>query len=280
MLYSWFLSLGHVQQAFIAGLFTWFMTASGAFFVIFFKRINEHLNNFMLGFASGVMIAASFWSLLAPGISIAEDLNQNAVLIASLGFLIGGATVALLNILIPHIHVIPRVSVDEKTLHESKVKRSILLFSAITLHNIPEGLAIGVAFGAAFLGYDHATVGAAVALAIGIGLQNFPEGFAASMPLLGANVSRKKSFFYGQLSGVVEPIAALIGACIVTFVHGVLPFALAFAAGAMIFVVVEELIPAANSKHGDKSVNSLTGYGTLGVMFGFVAMMCLDVLLA
>ncbi len=276
---EYFASLSHIKQAFIAGLFTWGMTAAGASLVVFFKSIKEDVSNFMLGFASGVMIAASFWSLLAPGIEIAERLGQSIFLSIGVGFLSGGLIVAILNYFIPHIHVIPRLNVDEKTMKESGIKRSILLFSAMTIHNIPEGLAVGVAFGAVYLGYDQASLGAAIALAIGIGLQNFPEGFAASVPLAGSGVSHKKSFFYGQLSGVVEPIAAVVGASVVIIMHSILPFALAFAAGAMIFVVSEELIPSANSKKG-KSVSSLTSYGTLGVMIGFVVMMSLDVLLA
>ncbi len=258
-----------VLMAFVATLFTWGMTALGAALVFFFKSIRRDVLDGMMGFAAGVMIAASFWSLLAPGISLSESLGQNAVLMAASGFMVGGLFLFLVDKLLPHMHLQRQEPEGVKT----SWSRSVLLVTAITLHNIPEGLAIGVAFGAAASG--DTGFGGAIALAIGIGLQNFPEGAAVSIPLRREGLSRRKSFMYGQFSGVVEPIAAVIGAILAISIRGLLPFALAFAAGAMIFVVVEELIPESQGKSGIRSSDLIS----LFTMVGFVVMMILDVAL-
>ena len=271
---QWLSQYGSVQQALIATLFTWGVTALGASLVCFFKNINKQLLNGMLGFAAGVMIAASFWSLLAPGIALAEELGQVAYLTAALGFLSGGGFLYLVDKLLPHLHM----GLDTAKAEGIKTtwQRSILLVLAITLHNIPEGLAVGVAFGAASVGIgSSATLTGAVALAIGIGLQNFPEGAAVSIPLRREGFSRMKAFFYGQASGIVEPIAGVLGALAVIRIQPILPFALAFAAGAMIYVVVEELIPEAQREEG----GSKTDIATIGAMVGFAVMMVLDVAL-
>ncbi len=262
---------GPVQQAFGAGIFTWGMTAAGAGLVFFFKEINRKILDCMLGFAAGVMIAASFWSLLSPALehSEASGGSYNGIFPVLLGFVLGGIGMRLIDIFLPHLH--PGAPHEETEGVKTTWHRSMLLVSAITLHNIPEGLAVGVAFGAAAAG-DEQTFGAAVALAIGIGLQNFPEGAAVSLPLRREGLSRKDSFWWGQLSALVEPVAAVLGAAIVVFMDPLLPYALAFAAGAMIFVVVEELVPEAHrGKNGD--------IATMGVMVGFSVMMCLDVAL-
>jgi len=259
-----------ILLALFGTLFTWFMTASGSFMVIFFRQINPKLLNSMLGFAAGVMIAASFWSLLAPAIDMAEANGQNPWLVAVIGFLLGGASLLGIDKLLPHLHM--GLPVEKAEGIKTSWERSILLVLAITLHNIPEGLAVGVAFGAL---YHNPTIGAltgAIALAVGIGLQNFPEGAAVSIPLRREGMSRWKAFNYGQLSGVVEPIAGVLGAFLVLKVTAILPYALAFAAGAMIFVVVEELIP--ESQRGNE-----TDWSTIGAMLGFATMMLLDVAL-
>lgn len=267
---DWFTNLGPVKQALIATLFTWLMTALGAGLVFFFKTINKKLFNGMLGFAAGVMIAASFWALLAPSIELAENSNSDTPswLPALIGFLAGGAFLLAVDKILPHLHL-GQQSKDAEGIKTSW-QRSILLVLAITLHNIPEGLAVGVAFGAAYSNLSSATYAGAVVLAVGIGLQNFIEGAAVSIPLRREGLSRKKSFFYGQLSGAVEPIAAVIGAATVILIEPILPYALAFAAGAMIFVVIEELIPEAQS---DKD----TDIATIGALLGFALMMTLDV---
>ncbi len=265
---EFFSSLNPVAQAFIATLFTWFITALGAALVFFFKTINKTVLDGMLGFASGVMIAASFWSLLAPGIELAEELTTRPWIPAATGFLSGGAFLWLVDKLLPHAHPSFQNSEGIKT----SWQRSILLVLAITIHNIPEGLAVGVAFGAVAVGIPSATLGGAVALTIGIGIQNFPEGTSVSVPLRREGMSRLKSFWYGQLSGLVEPVSGLIGVILVLTMRHILPFALSFAAGAMIYVVVEELIPEAQiKKHSDA--------GTVGAMIGFTVMMILDVAL-
>lgn len=268
---EWFVSQSAVMQAFLATMFTWGVTALGAATVFFFKAINKNVLNAMLGFAAGVMIAASFWSLLAPSIEMAESIGQNAVLMASVGFLSGGVFLFLADKIIPHLHM------GEKTSNAEGIKtswqRSVLLVLAITLHNIPEGLAVGVAFGAAAHGLPGATLAGAIALALGIGLQNFPEGAAVSIPLRREGMSRWKSFVYGQSSGIVEPIAGVIGAYAVISMQSILPFALAFAAGAMIYVVVEELIPEAHAGVGHSHIE----IATIGCMIGFTVMMVLDV---
>jgi len=262
-----------VTQAFLATMFTWGVTALGAAMVFFFKKINKSVLDLMLGFAAGVMIAASFWSLLAPAIDMSEEMGKIPWLVVSIGFLSGGAFLWIADKTLPHIH--PSLGEDKGDQIEGITttwKRSVLLVLAITLHNIPEGLAVGVAFGAVAYGIPSATFAGAVALAIGIGIQNFPEGAAVSIPLRREGFSRKKAFLYGQASGVVEPISGVIGALAVITMRPLLPYALAFAAGAMIFVVAEELIPEAqNDRKSD--------IATIGVMIGFAVMMILDVAL-
>jgi zinc transporter, ZIP family len=259
-----------VLQAFLATMFTWGMTAAGAALVFGTKNVPRKLLDAMLGFAAGVMIAASFWSLLAPAIDLSEGGSLPVWVPPVIGFLAGGIFLRLLDLLLPHLH--PGMKLSEAEGIHTSWRRSVLLVSAITLHNIPEGLAIGVAFGAAAAGIDGASLGAAIALAVGIGLQNFPEGTAVSMPLRREGISRGRSFFYGQLSAVVEPFAAIIGAAAVVFAKPILPYALAFAAGAMIFVVAEELIPEA--KRGSPDI------AALALMVGFAVMMTLDVALS
>lgn len=267
---AWFIGLNPILQALLATGFTWFLTALGASAVFFFKSIDRRILDGMLGFAAGVMIAASFWSLLAPSIEMAEELNLPAWLPAATGFLLGGVFLRLMDMVLPHLHL--GLPVDEAEGLYTTWRRSILLVLAITLHNIPEGLAVGVAFGAVASNLPSATLAGAVALALGIGIQNFPEGAAVSVPLRREGVSRLRSFWYGQLSAVVEPIAGAVGAAAVLLMRPILPYALAFAAGAMIFVVVEELIPT-SQREGN------TDIATLGAMAGFAIMMILDVAL-
>lgn len=269
---KWISQFNPVNQALMGTLFTWGVTALGAGLVFFFKKINKKVLNAMLGFAAGVMIAASFWSLLAPGIEMAEDLGQTAWVTAAIGFLGGGLFLFMVDKVLPHLHMGLETSQAEGV--KTSWQRSILLVLAITLHNIPEGLAVGVAFGAVAYGLPSASLGGAVALAIGIGLQNFPEGAAVSIPLRREGFSRGKAFLYGQASGIVEPIAGVIGALAVTAIRPLLPYALAFAAGAMIYVVVEELIPEAQQGEDGK-----TDVATIGCMLGFAVMMILDVAL-
>lgn len=269
-LVSWFISLNPIYQVLMATLFTWFMTALGAAMVFPFKTINKKLLNGMLGFAAGVMIAASFWSLLSPAIEMAEQSSTPSWIPAVVGFLSGGAFLLIVDKLLPHLHL--GQSTKEAEGIKTSWHRSILLVLSITLHNIPEGLAVGVAFGAVYAGVPSATLAGAVALAIGLGIQNFPEGAAVSIPLRREGFSRRKSFFYGQMSGVVEPIAGIIGALTVIYIKPILPYALAFAAGAMIFVVIEELIPEAQR---DKD----TDIASIGTLLGFALMMTLDVAL-
>lgn len=266
---EFFTGLSPVMQAFLATLFTWGMTALGAALVFGAKSVPKKFLNAMLGFAGGVMIAASFWSLLAPAIDLSAGGPLPEWLPPLIGFLLGGVFLRSLDVVLPHLH--PGMKISEAEGVETRWRRSVLLVSAITLHNIPEGLAIGVAFGAVATGTTGATLGAAIALAIGIGLQNFPEGTAVSMPLRRDGMSRRKSFFYGQLSGAVEPVAAVVGAAAVIVAQPILPYALAFAAGAMIFVVAEELIPEA--KRGSPDIAAIS------LMVGFAVMMTLDVAL-
>lgn len=271
---EWIGQFNPIQQALIGTLFTWSVTALGASLVFFFKSIKKNVLNGMLGFAAGVMIAASFWSLLAPGIALAEELGQTAWLTAAIGFLLGGGFLYLVDKILPHLHMGLDTSQAEGV--KTGWQRSVLLVLAITLHNIPEGLAVGVAFGAVASGTaSGATLAGAVALAIGIGLQNFPEGAAVSIPLRREGFSRTKAFLYGQASGIVEPIAGVIGALAVIVMRPILPYALAFAAGAMIYVVIEELIPEAQREEG----GSKTDIATIGAMIGFSVMMILDVAL-
>ena len=267
---EWFLVQSPIIQALCGGLFTWGVTALGASGVFFFRTINQKVLDAMLGFAAGVMIAASFWSLLAPAIEMSGGGALPEWFAPAVGFVLGAIFLRLLDMIVPHLHIgFPR---EEAEGIKTSWHRSVLLVSAITLHNIPEGLAIGVAFGAAALHMESATIAAAVALAVGIGIQNFPEGGAVSIPLRREGFSRLKSFWYGQLSGAVEPIAAVAGAALVLIARPILPYALAFAAGAMIFVVVEELIPEAQRKGN-------TDLATMGAIFGFTVMMVLDVAL-
>jgi ZIP family zinc transporter len=271
---TFFEQFNPVQQALIGTLFTYGVTALGASLVFFFKSINKTVLNGMLGFAAGVMIAASFWSLLAPGIAMAEELGQVAYITAAVGFMAGGLFLYAIDKVLPHLHLGLQRSQAEGI--KTTWQRSVLLVLAITLHNIPEGLAVGVAFGAAASGnITGATVAGAIALAIGIGLQNFPEGAAVSIPLRREGFSRTKAFLYGQASGIVEPIAGVIGAYAVITMRSILPYALAFAAGAMIYVVIEELIPEAQRDEG----GSKTDIATLGALVGFTIMMILDVAL-
>jgi ZIP family zinc transporter len=267
---NWFAALNPVLQALVATLFTWFVTALGAGLVFFFKTINRKVLDGMLGFAAGVMIAASYWSLLAPAIEMAEKMSLPAWIPATTGFLLGGLFLYISDKIIPHLHL--GFPMDEAEGPKTSWHRSILLVLAITLHNIPEGLAVGVAFGALASDLPSATLAGAIALALGIGIQNFPEGAAVSVPLRREGFSRLKSFWYGQASGIVEPIAGVLGAAAVIFIKPVLPYALAFAAGAMIYVVVEELIP-------ESQLAKNTDIATMGAMVGFAVMMTLDVAL-
>lgn len=267
---NWFVELHPVVQALLATLFTWGVTALGASLVFFFKTINRKVLDAMLGFAAGVMIAASFWSLLAPSIEMAENMGIIPWVPAVVGFLLGGLFLRGIDVVLPHLHLGEPIENAEGI--PTTWRRSVLLVLAITLHNIPEGLAVGVAFGAVAYNLPSATLAGAIALAIGIGIQNFPEGAAVSVPLRREGMSRRKCFWYGQLSGAVEPIAGVIGAAAVMMMRPILPYALAFAAGAMIFVVVEELIPESQS-------NNNTDIATLGAMLGFAVMMLLDVAL-
>lgn len=264
------LNYNPILLALVATLFTWFMTAAGSAMVFFFKSIDKRVLNSMLGFAAGVMIAASFWSLLKPAIEMAEERGQIPWVPALIGFLAGGAFLLIIDKILPHLHM--GLSRDKAEGIHTTWRRSVLLVLAITLHNIPEGLAVGVAFGALAHEPDLAMLGGAVSLAIGIGLQNFPEGAAVSIPLRREGFKRLKAFNYGQMSGVVEPIAGVLGAYLVLSITPLLPYALSFAAGAMIFVVVEELIP--ESQTGNE-----TDLSTIGAMLGFAVMMMLDVAL-
>jgi len=267
---EWFLGLSPVLQALLGTCFTWFLTALGASVVFFFKTINRKVMDGMLGSAAGVMIAASFWSLLSPAIEMVEQAGGIPWLPPLIGFLSGGVFLWGIDKVLPHLHSGFPTSEAEGV--KTSWQRSVLLVLAITLHNIPEGLAVGVAFGAAAAGHPAASIGAAIALAIGIGIQNFPEGAAVSVPLRREGLSRRKSFMYGQFSGMVEPIAGVLGAVAVVYMQPLLPYALSFAAGAMIYVVAEELIPESQAeKHSD--------IATIGVMIGFAIMMTLDVAL-
>ena len=263
-------SLPPIGQAIVATFFTWGVTALGAAAVFTTRTISQKLLDVMLGFAGGVMIAASFWSLLAPAIEQAEGGLLPAWVPACTGFLAGGIFLRVMDHVLPHLHIgYPRREAEGV---KTGWQRAVLLVLAITLHNIPEGLAVGIAFGAVAAGIPSATLSGAIALAIGIGLQNFPEGVAVAVPLRREGMSRIKSFWYGQLSGAVEPIAAAIGATAVLAMRPLLPYALSFAAGAMIFVVVEEVIPESQrGGHADLA--------TMGAMFGFAIMMLLDVAL-
>lgn len=267
-LISYLEGIDPVLAAFYATTFTWFVTALGASFVFFFKNMNRALLDGMLGFTGGVMVAASYWSLLSPAIEMSEGEGFVKVIPAAVGFLLGAIFLFVLDKTLPHLHINFKDSEGIK----SPWQRTTLLVLAITLHNIPEGLAVGVLFGGVAAGIPEASIAGAVTLAIGIGIQNFPEGIAVSMPLRRMGMSRRKSFMYGQLSAIVEPIAGVLGAIAVAFFTPILPYALAFAAGAMIFVVVEEVIP-------ETQLDKNTDIATLGFIGGFVVMMSLDVAL-
>jgi zinc transporter, ZIP family len=268
---DFFTDLNPIWQALIATIFTWLVTACGASTVFFFKQVNRKLLAGMLGFAAGVMIAASYWSLLSPAIEMTRETGEvPAWFPAAIGFLAGGLFIRMIDLFLPHLHL--GFPVNEAEGVHTKWRRSILLVLAITLHNFPEGLAVGVAFGAVAANLSSATLAGAIALAIGIGIQNFPEGVAISVPLHAEGMSSSRSFLYGQASALIEPIAGVIGAAAVLFMTPILPYALAFAAGAMIFVVVEELIP-------ESQLEKNTDLATSGAMLGFVIMMILDVAL-
>lgn len=263
---TFFQSLSPTMQAFLATLFTWGVTALGASIVFFFKRVNKTIMDALLGFAAGVMIAASFFSLISPALEMAEELEMTTWLVISLGFLSGGILLFISD------KVYDYLEKKRKKETDSKAKRCFMLISSITIHNIPEGMAVGVAFGSLAYSLSGSTLTSALALALGIGLQNFPEGSAVSLPLRREGYSRKKAFFFGQLSGVVEPIAAVIGALLVLKIQVILPFLLAFAAGAMIYVVVEELIP-------ESQTNKKKDLMAIFTIIGFMVMMILDVAL-
>ena len=258
-MYNWFINLNYVCQALIATIFTYFITLLGSAIVFFFKKINKNIMDAMLGFAAGVMTAASYFSLLAPAISSSAELNLTPWLITFIGFFAGGMLLFIADKIFNKIFT-------------KKNKRILMLISSITIHNIPEGMAVGIAFGSVFYGISGATTLSAIMLAIGIGLQNFPEGSAVSIPLLREGMSRKKAFFYGQLSAIVEPIFGMIGAILILKLRILLPFFLSFAAGAMIYVVVSELIP-------ESQTNEKKDLMAIFTIIGFSIMMILDVAL-
>ena len=265
---QWFAEMNPVWAALVATTFTWLMTALGAALVFPFKTMNRRMFDGMLGFTGGVMVAASFWSLLAPAIEMSGGEGFEKIGPASIGFGLGALFIFALDKFTPHLHI--NFKKEEAEGPSTDWHRTTLLVLAITLHNIPEGLAVGVLFGGAALGLDGATTAGAVALAIGIGIQNFPEGLSVSMPLRRDGVSRRKAWWYGQLSAIVEPIAGVIGAFAVMTMRPILPYALAFAAGAMMYVVIEEVIP-------ETQRDKYTDVATLGFIVGFIVMMSLDV---
>ncbi len=267
----WFETVDPVMAAFVATTFTWFVTASGASLVFFFKSLNRAVLDIALGFTGGVMVAASIWSLIMPALEMSSGEGFQKVGPTVIGFLLGALFIFALDKLIPHIHL-NYEKVSEAEGPKTKMNKTLLLVLAITLHNIPEGLAVGVLFGGAASGMEGATIGGAVALALAMAIQNFPEGFAVSMPLRRQGMSRGKSFWYGQLSAIVEPIFGVLGAVAVLTFTPLLPYALTFAAGAMIFVVVEEVIP-------ETQRDKFTDHATLGFIGGFLVMMILDVVL-
>lgn len=261
-------SIDPIMAALYATTFTWLLTAAGASLVFLFKGANRALLDGMLGFTGGVMVAASFWSLLNPAIEMSQGEGFVKVIPSAVGFLLGAVFLFGLDKVLPHLHI--NFKKEEAEGIKTPWHRTTLLVLAITLHNIPEGLAVGVLFGGVAAGFEGATIGGAVALAIGIGLQNFPEGFAVAMPMRRQGLSRFKSFWYGQLSAIVEPIAGVLGAWAVLTFEPILPYALAFAAGAMIFVVVEEVIP-------ETQLDKHTDIATMGFIGGFIIMMSMDV---
>lgn len=267
---DWFTELNPVWQAFLATIFTWLMTAAGAAAVFLRKEMSRVTLDVMLGFTAGVMIAASYWSLLAPSIEMSENGSLPSWLPPAVGFMLGAFALRAVDWILPHVHIWQKREDAEGI--STNWRRTYLLVLAITLHNIPEGLAVGVAFGAIAHDMPGATLGGAVALAMGIGIQNFPEGTAVSMPLRREGVSRFRSWWFGQLSAIVEPVAGVAGAAVVLLFQPILPYALAFAAGAMIFVVIEEVVP--ESQDGGNA-----DWATMGAMAGFTVMMILDVAL-
>lgn len=266
---EYFSEISAVQAAFLATVFTWAMTAVGAAFVFLFRNLHAKFMDTMLGFTGGVMIAASFWSLLAPAIEMSDGEGFEKVMPAALGFLLGALFLFFLDKILPHLHVNLKSTEGVKT----PWQKTTLMVLAITLHNIPEGLAVGVLFGGVAAGIPEATIAGAVTLALGIGLQNLPEGIAVAVPMRRMGMSRRKSFLYGQSSALVEPIAAVIGALAVGFFTPILPYALAFAAGAMVFVVIEEVVPETQQSNN-------TDLSTMGFIGGFIIMMMLDVALS
>ena len=268
---EWFLGLSPIVQGLLATLFTWLITALGAAVVFFFKNFDKRILNTMLGFGAGVMIAASFWSLLSPAIELSEELGYSGFVIPAIGFFLGGAFLIFADKLMDTYSYGVIMDKEDNISKADKYRKSILLVLAVTLHNIPEGLAVGVAFGGVAAGIPGTSIAAALALALGIGLQNFPEGAAVSLPLRSEGLSRLKSFIYGQASGIVEPIAGVIGVIAALSVRSLLPFLLSFSAGAMIAVVGAELLPEASIQN-----KKLT---TLGLILGFIVMMVLDVAL-
>ena len=269
---SWFIQLSPPMQAFFATLFTWGITTLGASLVFFFWTVNKSILDAMLGFAAGVMVAASFWSLLSPALSMAQMLSMTPWLVAAVGFLSGGLLLFFGDKLFHFLEARSDIQEREAPSRANSRKRCMMLFFSITLHNIPEGLAIGVAFGSLAYGLEGATLSAACMLALGIGLQNFPEGTAMSVSLRREGYSRRRSFVLGTLSGIVEPLAGVLGAALVVYVQNFLPFLLSFAAGAMIYVVVQELIP-------ESQTNQKKNIMALFTLIGFVVMMVLDVAL-
>lgn len=268
---EWFMGLSPIFQGLLATLFTWFVTALGAAVVFFFKKFDKRILNTMLGFGAGVMIAASFWSLLSPSIELSEELGYSGFVIPAIGFFLGGAFLIFADKLMDTYSYGVVLNKEEDISKAAKYRKSILLVLAVTLHNIPEGLAVGVAFGGVAAGIPGTSIIAALTLALGIGLQNFPEGAAVSLPLRSEGLSRTKSFLYGQASGLVEPISGVIGVIAALTVRSLLPFLLSFSAGAMIAVVGAELLPEASLEN-----KKLT---TLGLILGFIVMMVLDVAL-
>jgi ZIP family zinc transporter len=265
---EFFLELNPIYQALVATCFTWLLTALGASVVFFTKNVSRKILDFSLGFSGGVMIAASIWSLLIPSIQMSESNYKFSWIPAATGFILGAGFIRIADKILPHLHLGFPMSEAEGI--KTRWRRNVLFVLAITLHNIPEGLAIGVAFGALATGFEGATIASAITLAVGIGIQNMPEGLAISMPLRGEGMSRLKSFNYGQLSALVEPLAGIIGAAAVFYIEPILPFALGFAAGAMIFVVIEELVPE-SQRWGN------TDLSTTGATLGFTLMMIMDV---
>lgn len=259
---EWFSNLNHIYQALLATIFTWSVTALGAAIVFFFKKVNKNVMDLSLGLSAGVMLASSFWSLLSPSIEMSNELDMCAWAVATLGILLGGLL----------LFTSDKIYSKKSTRKTSKKKRCSMLIASITLHNIPEGMAVGVAFGSLIYNLNGATLSAACMLALGIALQNFPEGSAVSLPLRREGLSRGKAFFVGQLSAIVEPIAGVIGAILVMKIRFLMPYLLAFSAGAMIYVVVEELIPESQS-NDNKSLMALF------TLIGFSIMMILDVAL-